>query len=92
MPQVFKIGSYWVYFWTNESDPLEPVHVHISKGRPVANATKIWITRSGDTLLANNNSRIPSKTLRNMMRIISSQSDIVIAKWELYFGKVDYFC
>lgn len=61
MPQVFKIGSYWVYFWTNEGDPLEPVHVHVSEGRPVENATKIWITRSGDTLLANNNSKIPQK-------------------------------
>ncbi len=57
MPQVFKIGSYWVYFWTNENDPLEPVHVHVSQGKPAANATKIWITRSGRCLLANNNSR-----------------------------------
>ena len=32
MPQVFKIGSYWVYFWSNESKPLEPVHVHIAEG------------------------------------------------------------
>lgn len=31
MPQVFKIGPYWVYFWANESDPLEPVHVHVSE-------------------------------------------------------------
>ena len=23
MPQVFKVGSYWVYFWANENDPLE---------------------------------------------------------------------
>ena len=30
MPQVFKIGAYWVYFWANESEPLEPVHVHVS--------------------------------------------------------------
>jgi len=44
MPQVFRVGSYWVYFWSNENDPLEPVHVHISKGKPVKNATKIWIT------------------------------------------------
>ena len=21
MPQIFKIGSYWVFFWANESDP-----------------------------------------------------------------------
>ena len=35
MPQVFKIGSYWVYFWANENEPLEPVHVHVK-----ANAMK----------------------------------------------------
>ena len=41
MPQVFKIGSYWVYFWANENDPLEPIHVHVSQGAPSSNATKI---------------------------------------------------
>ena len=47
MPQIFRIGSYIVYFWSNESDPLEPVHVHIAEGRASANATKVWITKSG---------------------------------------------
>ena len=36
MPQVFRIGSYWVYFWANENKPLEPIHVHASKGKPSA--------------------------------------------------------
>ena len=45
MPQVFKIGSYWVYFWANENKPLEPVHVHISKGKPTANACLPTTTR-----------------------------------------------
>ena len=53
MPQVFKIGSYWVYFWANESDPQEPVHVHVSQGAPTGNATKIWITKAGGCYLAN---------------------------------------
>ena len=35
MPQVFKIGAYLVYFWVNENEPLEPVHVHIAEGKPV---------------------------------------------------------
>ena len=52
MPQVFKIGSYWVYFWTNENKPLEPIHVHVSEGKPTENATKIWITQSGNCLLS----------------------------------------
>lgn len=44
MPQIFRIGPYIVYFWSNDSTPLEPVHVHIAEGRAIANATKIWIT------------------------------------------------
>ena len=43
MPPIFRIGAYWVYFWTNESMPLEPVHVHVAQGSPTENATKIWI-------------------------------------------------
>ena len=27
MPQVFRIGAYWVYFWTNENEPLDSVHM-----------------------------------------------------------------
>jgi hypothetical protein len=58
MPQLFKIGRYIVYFWSNEGLPEEPVHVHVAEGKPSAFATKFWITRSGKTLLANNNSHI----------------------------------
>ena len=36
MPQIFKIGSYTVYFWSNEGKPLEPIHVHIAEGRATA--------------------------------------------------------
>ena len=59
MPRVFRIGPYTVYFWANEGDPLEPVHVHISEGIPSANATKVWITRAGKCYLCNNNSISP---------------------------------
>lgn len=92
MPQVFKIGSYWVYFWANENDPLEPVHVHISQGAPTKNATKVWITKRGNCLLCNNNSHIPEVTLRNLMRIIEARSNEVIEKWVQFFGSADFYC
>ena len=92
MPQVFRIGSYWVYFWTNESDPLEPIHVHVAEGSPSANATKIWITRAGKAYLCNNNSKIPPKALRNIMRITEARSTEIIDLWLSYFGSVRYFC
>lgn len=92
MPQVFKIGSYWVYFWTNENKPLEPIHVHVSEGKPSENATKIWITQSGNCLICNNNSHVPKHILRNIMRIIEARSDEIIAKWIEYFGDISYYC
>ena len=92
MPQIFRFGPYWVYFWTNEGKPLEPVHVHISEGRPEENATKIWITRKGKCLLCNNASRINERILRNMMRIIEARSSEVLDKWIEYFGEVTFYC
>ncbi len=92
MPQLFKIGSYVIYFWINENDPLEPVHVHIAEVRPTANATKIWITRSGKCLLQNNNSHIPDRELRIMIRIIEARSNDIINKWAETFGQTDFYC
>lgn len=92
MPQIFKIGSYRVYFWTNEGNPLEPVHVHVSLGKPSSNSTKIWITKAGNCLLCNNNSRIPSKTLKNIMRIIELRNKKIIDAWYSYFNCISYYC
>ena len=92
MPQVFKIGPYWVYFWANENRPLEPVHVHVSEGNPSENATKIWITKAGKCLLCHNNSQIPKRVLNNIMAIIEARSAEVIQKWRAFFGEERYFC
>lgn len=92
MPQVFKIGAYWVYFWANENDPLEPVHVHVAEGRPQANGTKVWITSSGKCLLENNNSDIPQSKLRNILRVIEARSEDIIEKWKSFFGEARFYC
>ena len=92
MPQIFRFGSYRIYFWTNESKPLEPIHVHISDGRPTENATKVWITRAGKCFLCHNKSKIPERILENMMRMIEARSAEVIEKWYDYFGEVSYYC
>ena len=92
MPQVFRIGHYWIYFWTNESDPLEPVHVHVAEGKPTPNATKVWITSAGKAYLCNNNSKIPDRILRNIIRIIEARSNEIIEKWYNCFDEIRFFC
>ena len=92
MPQIFRIGPYIVYFWSNENNPLEPVHVHIAEGRATANGTKVWITRSGKALICNNNAKIPVPVLRDLLRVIEANSDDIIKKWLAHFGQIEYYC
>ena len=92
MPQLLRIGPYILYFWSNESEPLEPVHVHIAEGKATSNATKIWITSSGKALIRNNNSRIPDRILGRLLRIIEANSAEFVQKWEDHFGGTSYYC
>ena len=92
MPQVFRIGPYLVYFWSDESHPLEPIHVHVAEGIPRENATKIWLTSTGHCLLANNRSNIPTRQLRLIMRTIEAQHELVEEQWLSYFGEISHYC
>lgn len=92
MPQIFKIGGYVIYFWLNENKPLEPIHIHASKGIPSENATKIWLTKTGRTLLCHNNSKIPAKQLRIIMETVSARHEEIEEKWKNYFHEIRYYC
>ena len=92
MPQIFKYGSYRIYFWANENDPLEPIHVHVSPGKPSENATKVWITQNGKSLLCHNHSRIPQDDLNRLMRVIEANSQLIIKKWFEIFNQITYYC
>ena len=67
MPKLFTVSGYNVFFWSNEQG--EPIHVHVSKGRPTSNATKIWLTKTGGCIVANNGSKIPEKELNELLDI-----------------------
>lgn len=92
MPQVFKIGGYLVYFWLNEGEPLEPVHVYVAEGTPVKNGTKIWLTKSGNTLLCHNDSGVPSNKLRIIMKVIEARHKEIENLWLSKFGTISYYC
>lgn len=62
----------------NESNPLEPVHVHVCQGIPSPTATKIWITKNGNSLLCHNKSKIPPKQLRFIMQVVEARHQEII--------------
>lgn len=90
MPNCFDIGKYHVYFWLNENNPLEPIHVHISEGQPSKNATKIWINSNNKCEIAHNKSQIPSHKLNDFVEIIENNVDDIKSEWLRRFGKIDY--
>ena len=92
MPQVLRIGPYVIYFWSNEGESLEPVHVHVAERRATANATKIWITSAGKAVVCHNDSQIPGRLLRRVLQIVEANSDEIIAKWVEHFGDIRYYC
>lgn len=84
MPNVMTVLGYKVYFWSNENG--EPVHVHVAKGKPTANATKIWITSSGG-VLSKNTSRIPKADLTKLELAVAGNAAFIVSKWSQVFGK-----
>lgn len=92
VPSLFRVGGYLIFFWSNENG--EPIHVHIAQGKPGVNATKVWLTRSGQCIVANNNSKIPQSDLNELLDVISAQFFMICRKWKEHFcvDSVQFFC
>lgn len=92
MPRLFKIGQYIIFFWSNENN--EPIHIHIAPGTPSPNATKVWLTRNGGCIVANNTSRIPQSDLNNLLKIIETEYITICDEWKTFFDidEIKFYC
>lgn len=70
-------------FYSNEKG--EPIHIHVSKGKPSDASAKFWIKRDG-VELAHNNAKIPQKDLKRIYRYICSNREDIVFAWYQYFG------
>ena len=87
-----KRCGYSVYFWSNENN--EPIHIHISKGRPIGNSTKVWLTKAGGSIIANNKSNIPINDLKKIQKLINDNYFFILEKWKNYFEgqEIKFYC
>lgn len=82
LPTLYKLLGYTIYFWSG--DGSEPVHVHVGKGRPSENDTKIWI---GDKVrLEHNRGKIPDSDLLKILRFVAQNKNRIVAQWNEHFG------
>lgn len=68
------------------------MHIHICEGAPTQNATKRWITKAGKCYLCHNQSNIPERLLRNMIKIIETRSSEVLQLWYDFLDEETFFC
>ena len=79
MPKIFEWSGYKFFFFSNEGDPLEPVHVHVRKGVAVS---KFWI--EPEISLASSWG-MSARELNVLENIVFKNKDIIVEKWNDYF-------
>jgi Domain of unknown function (DUF4160) len=79
MPVVFRFEGFRFFFYSNEGDPREPVHIHVRKGEAVA---KFWIS---PVSLADSEG-FDAKTLRRLERVVVDRTEAIERSWHEHFG------
>ncbi len=79
MPKVFEWKGCRFHFFSNEGEPLEPIHIHVRKG---PNRAKFWI---GPIISLSNNYGFSSKELNEFKDKIEENKALIKEKWHEHF-------
>ena len=79
MPIVFLLKGYKFFFFSNEGDPREPIHIHVRKGGKLA---KFWLQPS--VQLADSYG-YSSQELNTISKIIDTRREEIEEAWNEHF-------
>ena len=80
MPEVFRWGAYRFFFYSNEGDPREPVHIHVREGRAEA---KFWLRRD---VKEAQNFGFSKRVISQLISVITERADEIEQAWNEHFG------
>jgi hypothetical protein len=80
MPVVFRKQGVRFYFFSNEGDPREPVHVHAGSGDGEA---KFWLYP--EVTIANS-AGYNRKQLAWLVRVVTNRREQIERAWNEHFG------
>ena len=80
MPTVFRQDGFRFFFYSNEGDPREPVHVHAMRQGAQA---KLWLRP--EVFVARSDG-LDARTLRRLVRIAAKRRDEIERTWHEHFG------
>ena len=79
MPVIFRVGGFKFYFYSNEGEPREPIHVHVLKGGDKAKF-------SLNPVVVASNAGFDARTLRELASIVENNTLRIESAWNEYFG------
>ena len=81
MPVMFRYKGYRFFFFSNEGDPREPVHIHARKADATA---KLWINPE---VLVAESYRMNAAELRELTQVVEENKNLIERNWDDYFGE-----
>ncbi|KIT14244.1 DUF4160 domain-containing protein [Jannaschia aquimarina] len=79
MPTVFRHDGFRFFFYSNEGDPREPVHIHVmGQGGEV----KFWLMP--DVTVARSDG-LDARTLRRLAKVVAEHANEIERAWDEHF-------
>ena len=79
MPVVFRYKSFRFFFYSNEGNPREAMHIHERNGEGEA---KFWPT---PTVYLADSGGFDARTLRDLRTVVAANKDVIERTWNEYF-------
>lgn len=80
MPTVFRYKGYKFFFYSNEGDPLEPLHIHVRKAEAVA---KFWLKPEPAVAEAY---AMSAHELRELLEVAVQNRELIRRYWDEHFS------
>ena len=81
MPVVFRHKGYRFFFYSNEGDPREPLHIHVRRGSAVA---KFWLEPTPEAAEAHG---MAPHELHELLDVAVSHVEEIERYWNEHFGR-----
>jgi Domain of unknown function (DUF4160) len=80
MPVVFRYKSFKFFFYSNEGNPRESMHVHVRSGDGEA---KFWLA---PTVYLADSDGFNARTLRELAEVVADNKELIERSWNEHFA------
>lgn len=80
MPRVLEINGFVLFFFSNEGNPREPMHIHVRRAGGLA---KIWLIPEIELVETHGFS---AREQRQILKLVQTHESVMKEAWNEYFG------